>query len=1246
MNENILEKIFTNKFNEIEFIKFLINMLNLEKEDILNGMKIEEENSIYKNHIEYIKDIGSYVDDERNTIVASIVKLNKSVEKARTLQRNFIGKHLKDLNVDAAIVALYCDDYDTWRISFVKLDTDFKLDKSSGIYKIEETFTSAKRYSYLVEPTIKNHTVQEQLKKLFDNDIKKPSLKEIENVFSVEVVTDEFFKIYKEKYLQLKELLENDEDFIKEAKRINDSTRDSNDNSEITDLAEEFAKKLMGQIAFLYFLQKKGWLGARIVPKEIPREELREILRSQNEDARNLIKEVYKGKNEKYVAIDGKKIKSLSDEDADLLAGIFKNSKYDEEWGKGTKVFIRETFEVAKKSNKNFFNEYLEQLFYNALNKKRGNNEYFKKFNCKIPFLNGGLFEPMYRYDWENTNINIPNEFFSNEDKNGLLDFFDLYNFTMNEDEPLEKEVAVDPEMLGKIFENLLDIKERKSKGAFYTPREIVHYMCQECLINYLHTKTGIDLTSLELFIKYGDILKDADLNIKNKDDLKMPKFIINKLEELDNALENVKVVDPAVGSGAFPLGMLNELVRARATILDYETKDMAEWEKEDFIIENKRSMYDFKKTAMKKSIFAVDIEPSAVDITKLRLWLSLVVDADTKTINTLPNLDYNIMVGNSLVEEFNGVKLFDEELLNKKNNKKNNKKISNQVQMNLENGEVTFGMEQTELLIEEIQSLQSKLFDEKDPSEKIKIKRDIEDKEWDLIEYKLTKDNELLRKDLEELKKWRNLNRRPYFLWKLEFNKIFQQNGGFDIVIGNPPYIGEKENKEKFHEIKETEFGKKFYQRRMDYFYFFIGKGIEILKEKGYLGFITTNYWVTATGGQKYLRPYLKENTNIKKYVNFGEYKIFKSAQGQHNCIFILEKNIKEKKSKAHIIEVKDIKKAMKYSIDEILKEKKNLDGVENYFSQEQNELYEEGTYNIRFNDKNTKYILDKIIRNSNVKINDICTVSGGISSSADKVTKANIKHCTDEEIIRNNIKIGNGILLLNEKELADLDLNKEELRYIKPLFKSTDIKAYKTDNKTKKYLIYATHNNAKEIKKCEKIYSHLKKYESILKNRSRDIELELAMSKGYWFVLTNGRNKIDFNGEKIVCPYRSKDNNFGYNNEIWYGARDIYFLVGFKENIKYILGILNSKLIKFWLKNKGKMKGDLFEFYPEPLKNIPIIINNYEIKEEIVLRVNKILEEDDIINKEKLINEINNLVYKLYGITNKEIEYIEKKI
>lgn len=495
----VFNGIFDNKFDEKEFSRFAINLLNLDSEDILSGVPVRENSSVYKNHVEYIKDIGKYIDKNKKNILVSIVKLKSDVHKARTLQRNYIARHLEDLNMDAAVVALYCETSYTWRVSFVKLDYSWGLDG------LEKEITPAKRYSYLIEKKSKNHTVKKQLKKLYDNDINKPILDEIEDVFSVEVVTDEFFKTYKEKYLELRGFLESNTIFKEEANRLL---------IDVSDFSEEFAKKLMGQISFLYFLQKKGWLGVQIVPfKPIDRQKLREIYKNQNQEIKEIIMKVYEPykEDDSKMSLNREKLNDLTQIEADSLANLFYKTEYDQEWGLGKQSFIRDIFTSYKKHSTecNFFNTYLEPLFYEALNEKRGNHEYYKRFNCKIPFLNGGLFEPIYKYNWKETNIDIPDEFFSNEDENGVLDFFDMYNFTINEDEPLEKEVAVDPEMLGKIFESLLDVGERKSKGAFYTPREIVHYMSQECLINYLNNETNIDTTSLELFIKYGEIIKE-----------------------------------------------------------------------------------------------------------------------------------------------------------------------------------------------------------------------------------------------------------------------------------------------------------------------------------------------------------------------------------------------------------------------------------------------------------------------------------------------------------------------------------------------------------------------------------------------------------------------------------------------------------------------------------------------------------------------------------------------------------------
>ena len=213
----------------------------------------------------------------------------------------------------------------------------------------------------------------------------------------------------------------------------------------------------------------------------------------------------------------------------------------------------------------------------------------------------------------------------------------------MSEDEPLEREVAIDPEMLGKVFENLLEVNDRKSKGAFYTPREIVHYMCQQALISYLVKKTDISEPDIRDFILMGDFMKDEDttkekrlgnggmfisesiFKIDNSGNV-----IVNRLKDIDEALANIRVADPAVGSGAFPLGMLNEIVRARQNISAYMAITMNAYETR-MMYNNERSPYSLKLQTIKNCIFAADIEPSAVDIAQLRLWLSLVIDDEIK---------------------------------------------------------------------------------------------------------------------------------------------------------------------------------------------------------------------------------------------------------------------------------------------------------------------------------------------------------------------------------------------------------------------------------------------------------------------------------------------------------------------------------------------------------------------------------------------------------------------------------------
>jgi hypothetical protein len=462
-------------------------------------------------------------------------------------------------------------------------------------------------------------------------------------------VTKEFFEKYRDLFIRAKGELDN----VVEA---NPKTKADFESKGIDTV--NLAKKLLGQIVFLYYLQKKGWFG---VPK-------------------------------------------------------------DGEWGQGKKNFLRELYEKKHGAYEDFFNDILEPLFYDALRIDRSEENYFyERFNCKIPFLNGGLFDPMGNYDWDKTTINLSNTLFSHKTKDnpegdGILDVFDLYNFTVNEDEPYEKEVAIDPELLGKAYEKFNAIrpdnydefvkalnsgkkgdesKFNKQYGVYYTPREIVHYMCQQSLINYLYSelnpnviyqslgddkldmfgnavKSGqLDLTAehhpmtnvpkedIETLIIRGEQIKEHDERVvaegrETRDyPFLMPESIRNHTTLIDEKLANIKVCDPAVGSGAFPVGMMSEIVRARDVVDLYMRPDRFPKESDGKASSVKpvRSVYNFKRGCIENSLYGVDIDSGAVEIAKLRLWLSLIVDEDDiQNIKPLPNLDYKIVCGNSLI--------------------------------------------------------------------------------------------------------------------------------------------------------------------------------------------------------------------------------------------------------------------------------------------------------------------------------------------------------------------------------------------------------------------------------------------------------------------------------------------------------------------------------------------------------------------------------------------------------------------
>lgn len=673
---NKVEHILTSEYSTSNFVEFVQEVFSTI--EFIAPNKFNPEYTNFSSHIEGSTHVGNYVDPEGNHIIVATVKLlsRAYVENSRSVQRNYAKKLIEKAGCDAAFIAFYTEGESKWRISFVRLDYQMKFE--NGKFKTSENLTPAKRYSYLVGQDEPCHTAIDRFKIFIEDNNATPTLDQMEDVFSVEAVTNEFFKLYCEKFHQLREHLEANEDFVEEAKQHNFT-------------AAQFTKKLMGQIVFLYFLQKKGWLGVNALPKTMTEKEYKNAFFARGVKSRTLLPIAYKQNPSDGMFHLMKEGLNLNNEDETILAQCVKGQP----WGTGPHNFMRKLFETAMKKEANFFDDYLEPLFYNALNVNRGEQGYDPILHCRIPFLSGGLFEPIDGYEWKYNDFAIPNEVFSNRIDNnprtgdGILDIFDRYNFTMSEDEPLEREAAIDPEMLGKVFENLLDVDDRKSKGAFYTPREIVHYMCQESLINYLTREINVSEVAVRDFILYGDFMKGEDTvkekrqgngNLYISEELykldNNGNVVINKLIDMDKALAEVRVADPAVGSGAFPLGMLNEIVRARQNISAYYSITMNP-NQIRLMYSMERSPYALKYQTIKNCIYAADIEPSAVDIAQLRLWLSLVIDDEInpnadpnnpleghRNPTPLPNLECNILCGNSLIEEFEGIKLINQDEL------------------------------------------------------------------------------------------------------------------------------------------------------------------------------------------------------------------------------------------------------------------------------------------------------------------------------------------------------------------------------------------------------------------------------------------------------------------------------------------------------------------------------------------------------------------------------------------------------
>lgn len=1177
-NKEYLE-LLKQSFNESKYIDFIKDLLNLDSSDFNTDLSEKTtSNKQYKDDIRSYKYIAKY-NDGLNNIGIFIVNLKST--KARNLQRNFVASLLNNFGLDASIVSFYSDNDTSWRLSFVKKELTFS-DKG-----VKETLTPAKRYSFLVGEHESVHTAQEFLFKLLEIDSRKITLEDIEKVFDVEKVAKKFFEEYKEKYLQLKEYLDKNDDFITESQKCDFTS-------------VEFAKKLMGQIVFLYFLQKKGWLGVQLVPNELSVNEFRELSSSNDSVSQNLINMFYEFKEDKYL-INKNNLRQADNQDVINFTNIFVKTKYDKPWGTGAKDFIRSIYKQSRVEHKNFFDEYLEQFFYKGLNEKR-DNQYFTLFNCKIPFLNGGLFEPLNNYRWSSAHFSIPNDIFSNDKKDGILDFLDLYNFTIDEEEPLEKDVAVDPEMLGKIFENLLDVDDRKSKGAFYTPREIVYYMCQESLANYLVNKVGVDYNEIIQFIKYGDLIShiDWELSLSDNTDFTIGKTIYENLLTIDKALIDVKVADPAVGSGAFPLGILNEIVKIRNNITTYLLiqNDLGIIDINNlFNTEHgKRDMFYMKLQTIENCIYAVDIETSAIDIAKLRLWLSLIVDyPNEEEPKPLPNLDCKILQGNSLVDEYKGVPLFSKKIF-KNSQRKNASKV--QIQQNIFGDIADIHIQQSlqfdddsidlNYYIETMLNLQKQYFSTSDNKLKKELKEKIDSIQMGMVEETLKNEPNKLKEFKEDSKK----RQKPWFVWELEFYDIFKSNNGFDIIIGNPPYIKERDNKDVFEPVKKCTLGKKWYQGKMDYWYFFLHIACNYLNEDGTICFITPRYWLNSAGATKLIER-IKNDLNFVNIVDIGNLKVFDNVVGYH--MIALYQKIKK---------------------DDFVYKKliNNLSDINSNINTENVEINIKSKKNII--SKRYEIILDGEIDNYKnvIELGEIADISQGVVEASDCISN---RMYSKQPLP--NYYIGQGIFVLTNEELSKLNLNDEEKKYIKSYINGNDINKYSITF-SEKYLIYSDSICKEKIKNGE--FYNLK--------RHLDYMSPYITSDNKPYGIHRTRKQYIFDSKKLITPSMFAEPNFVLDTNKYYVGMSFNCIIQ-RDNdysLEYIQGILNSDFAKDWFYKNGKKRGIGVDIGVEKLRQFPI---KKASKEEKTIIENTVIELNLNYSKE-LEDKLNKIVNSLY--------------
>jgi adenine-specific DNA-methyltransferase len=1183
---DLLNHVKSQNITEEEFLDYFISFFKRKNNNFIELMETENLDDFLDN-----KDKAKFYklirlgeiqfDYEKLVFYACKIKDQLNYRTSKKIQYQLAKKLLKTYNDDAGIFIFYDDNF------------NFRFSLVYAIYKgIKREFSYYKRFTYYVNPNLPYKTFIKQV-----GECGFSSIEEIQKAFSIEPVTKEFYKEIQNWYFWA---------FSEWEKGNLKFPLDNQDKSNYEEHIKINLIRLITRIIFIWFIKEKDLIPNKLFDKK---------------ELKKLIKDF--GSNSNYYNA--------------ILQNLFFATLNTPLENRG---WALDKGYVINRSNYGVKNLYrYEDMF--LIEKE----EVLKLFK-EIPFLNGGLFDCLDKEDpngkviyvdgfsrREDKRVSIPDYLFfkekvekldlskyglgKNEEVRGLIEILNNYNFTTDEATEIDQEVALDPELLGKIFENLLAsyneetaTTARKATGSFYTPREIVDYMVKESLKEYFKEKLSI-LTQEEL----NNLLSPSDEELKIQED---------KGREIIKAVYELKIIDPACGSGAFPMGILHKLVHILQKIdpdnklwaefvLDESLKELerlGQSEDKDKIVKEIEEVfnenlnypdYGRKLYLIENCIYGVDKQPIATQISRLRFFISLVIDQKVDKNN--PN-NYGILPLPNLETNF----------------------ISADTLLNLEQP-----LQQTNLESEELKKLRKKLmelrhryFRIKDRNSKLglqkryreireKIKEILVKSSWKELEAKKIADF-----DIFDQNSWAD--------W-FDSKYMFGISQGFDIVIGNPPYV----RQEKIRDMKTKLTKYQVYTSTADLYVYFYEKGIKLLKERGILSYITSNKWLRAKYGEK-LRDYLK-NYKVLKILDFGGYRVFEQTVDTNIII------IKKEKSNDNIVKFLEVSKDVKK--EDLLS---YINDIRNWNELKQSKLNKTGWVLTKDEVLKLKEKIERIgkpLKDWDVKIYRGVTTGCNDAFIIDTETRNRIlANCRDE----------------NERNRT------EEI--IKPVLKGENIEKYRY-KWAGKWIIYIPWHfplhNDKSIsgasleaeQEFEKKYPVLYSYFLQFKDRLLKRNKEETGIKYEWYALQRWASNyyLEFEKEKVIYQEIVMEPSFAYDNNNFYIEATGFIMVG--KDLKYILGLLNSKPVSFFFRNYyagGGLGEKGYRYKKAFLENLPIpaiTSANKGIVDKIVDLVDRIIQlknqdiNNDISNLER---EINELVYKLYDLTQDEIKIIEE--